>query len=267
MDTTTQMSPGRVCLVGAGPGDPELLTLRAKRRLEQADVVFFDNRANPAILDFCSPQARRVDVGKIPRGKRTSQAVINALLAKEARQGNRVVRLKGGDPFVFGRGGEEAMYLRERGIAVEVVPGISSCIGVPGAAGIPVTHRGVSTHFSVVTGMSAQQDQAALAHTWRQLAEAGGTLVFLMGVSRLADIVEVLDVGGLAPATPAALVEAGTTAHTRVVEATLATIVAKAARTQVRPPATLVVGGVVGLRQFITNATPHADVDVRANEF
>jgi len=249
--TPSTQTPGTVAIVGAGPSDPELLTVKGRRRLEGADVVFYDNRVGEGLLEFCGEQTREIDVGKIPGGERTSQDVINALLAKEARDDRRVVRLKGGDPFVFGRGGEELLYLRRREISVEVVPGVSSCIGAPGAAGIPVTHRGVATNFSVVTGMTATQELDELAETWRQLAEASGTVVFLMGVGRLESIVGALRETGLDDRTPAAMVESGTAVDQRTVAGRLENIVERVRDADIEPPATFVVGEVAAIREEI----------------
>lgn len=255
MSTTTNRQrsneAGKVAIVGAGPGDPELITVKAHRLLRAADVVLYDNLIDDRLLDLCPRDARLIDVGKIPGKKKTSQDVINGLLAKEARQGHLVVRLKGGDPFVFGRGGEEAVYLHERDVDFEVVPGISSCIGAPSAAGVPVTHRGVTTHFSVITGMSGTIDREELAQRWAQLAKAGGTLVFLMGVGRLELIVETLRDAGVEPDTPAAMIRAGTTGDQEVVQADVDTIVERVRGAELRPPATLVVGDVVALRDQI----------------
>ncbi len=237
---------GRVAIVGAGPGDPELMTLRAHRLLARADVVLCDRLVNPEVLEICPERARVLDVGKDPAGKRTSQAVINHLMVKEARGGNFVVRLKGGDPFVFGRGGEEAAYLQEHDVPFEVVPGISSAVGVPARAGIPVTHRGVSTHFTVVTGMGTGGPPI---ETWRALGATGGTIVVLMGVGQLAEIAAALIAGGRAATTPAALVQEGTTDRELTVEATIATIAECAAELGIGSPAVLVVGEVVALRR------------------
>lgn len=247
MQDTTQ-SKETVALVGAGPGDPELLTVKAHRRLQEADVVCHDNRISPEVLEPCPPEARILDVGKIPGEKSTSQRVINRLLVKEARSGRRVVRLKGGDPFVFGRGGEEALYLRERDVPVEIIPGISSCIGVPAAAGVPVTHRGVSTSFSVVTGMTATRELEALADEWRRLAETSGTLVFLMGVNRLDSIAEALLGAGVDAETPTAMIASGTLETQRTVDAPLDSIVDAVREADIAPPATFVVGEVADLR-------------------
>lgn len=236
---------GRVAIIGAGPGDPELMTLRAHRLLARADVVLCDRLVNREILDIVPERARVLDVGKDPNGKKTSQAVINALMVKEARGGNFVVRLKGGDPFVFGRGGEEGVHLSEHNIEFEVVPGISSAVGVPARAGIPVTHRGVSTHFTVVTGMGME---GAPTDTWRKLGATGGTIVVLMGVRNLAEITAELIAGGRDAATPAAMIQQGTTAAELVVEATLGTIVGRTDELGIASPAVLVVGDVVALR-------------------
>ncbi len=241
---------GSVALVGAGPGDPELLTLRAAKLLARADVVFYDHLIDTGILEHCPANTEHVFVGKVPDGPRTPQAEINALLVSHAQAGRFVVRLKGGDPLVFGRGGEEALALVAQDIRFEIVAGISSCIAVPAAAGIPVTHRGVTTNFSVVTGFGAATTQE-LEDTWRALGAAGGTIVFLMGVRRLEQIVSVLLSSGRDPDTPAALVESGTTSAQFTVTATLATIAERARQEGVSSPATFVVGEVVALRDQI----------------
>lgn len=242
-----------VAIVGAGPGDPELLTIKAHRLLKQAHVVLFDHLVSPSILELCPVSARMIDVGKIPGGKATAQNVINALLIKEAGGGGLVVRLKGGDPFLFGRGGEEALALAQAGVAYELVPGVSSCMSAPLSAGIPVTHRKVARHVSIITGMSAAGDQEELIQQWGTLAQAGGTLVFMMGVGRAALIVQTLLAAGLAPSTPAAFIQEGTRPSQRVVEATLETLVHARDTHNVRSPSVLVVGDVVGLRQQIAN--------------
>ncbi len=252
---------GKVAIVGAGPSDPELMTLRAVRLLGRADVVLVDALVDSRVLTFC-PDARVIDVGKRPGGRATGQEVINALLVKEAKSGNFVVRLKGGDPFVFGRGGEEALALAEQGIDFEIVPGISSSVAAPQAAGIPVTHRGVTTHFSVVAGHGAGGVDA-LRPAWRDLAKAGGTLVVLMGVKNLPHIVEAVMEGGRDPLTPCAIVHRGTTEDQYVVEAPLAQLVDVAHAAQVASPATIVIGEVVNLRQFIASSEfDHAHQEV-----
>ena len=250
--------PGHVALIGAGPGDPELLTIKAWRLLTMAEVVLFDHLVSPQILALCPAHARLIDVGKIPGGKATAQEVIHALLIKEARQGARVVRLKGGDPFVFGRGGEEAMALKQAGFGCEIVPGISSCIAAPAAAGIPVTHRHVSTHFTVVTGMSARAGQQELEDSWEKIAAAGGTIIFLMGVRKLERIVARVLAAGRSPQTPAAMVRAGTRADQQVVTSTLEHILRDVRAAGMRSPAVLVVGEVVALREELLLMTQHA---------
>lgn len=261
--TQRYTTEGHVSLVGAGPGDPELLTVRAVRRLESADVVLHDRLVSADILALCG-DARLINVGKKPRGKQTSQQVINHLLLKEYRSGQRVVRLKGGDPFVFGRGSEEAVFLREHGVPhVEVVPGISSSIAAPALAGIPVTHRGVSTHFSVVTGMGATPDGTSLEENWTKLVQAGGTVVFLMSVRRLPRIIEALSSVDVSMTIPCAFVESASTHDQRVVSGTLGTIVDIAEREGVTSPATFVVGEVVRFHEQISSASRPALDQVR----
>lgn len=252
--------PGHVTLVGAGPGDPDLLTIKALRALESADVVLHDHLVSPAILGLVPPHVRLVDVGKIPGGRQTSQDVTNRLLEKEARAGLAVVRLKGGDPFVFGRGGEEALWLRARGVSVTVVPGISSCVAVPAAAGIPVTHRGVSTHVSIVTGRGATADGRPLEQAWRDLARAGGTLVVLMGLGRLPAILEAVRDAGRAGDTPAAVVCSGTTETQRTVVGTVADLAQRVEVAGLRPPGVVVIGDVVRLRDGIADLVDAAQV-------
>ena len=250
---------GSVALIGAGPGDPDLLTLRAWRLLQQAEVILCDHLVSDPIRD-CFPRGVRViDVGKIPGGKATSQEVINALLIKEARSNHFVVRLKGGDPLVFGRGGEEAMALAKHNIRCQVVPGISSALAVPALAGIPVTHRHISTHFTVLTGVSAREEQGELTQAWELAAKQGGTLVFLMGVRALPRIVEALLRGGLDIATPVAIVERGTRATQRTTTGSLQDIVELATRQRVRSPAIIIVGEVVRLREEMNLFLPHLD--------
>jgi uroporphyrin-III C-methyltransferase len=232
---------GKVYLVGGGPGDPGLITVKGLRCLQQAEVVLYDRLIAPELLNEVHPTAELIDVGKEPTLHRRSQAAINALLIEKARAGYTVVRLKGGDPFVFGRGGEEALALAEAGIPFEVIPGISSAIAAPAYAGIPVTHRGVSNSFTVVTGHTADDDLT----DWDALPRRG-TLVFLMGVKHLPQIVEKLIAGGWSAQTPAAIIQQAATNAQVVVSGTLANIVDRA--TGLKPPATLVVGEVVALR-------------------
>ncbi|WP_327298622.1 MULTISPECIES: uroporphyrinogen-III C-methyltransferase [unclassified Streptomyces] len=236
-------APG-VALVGGGPGDPDLITVRGRRLLADADVVIADRLGPRDLLDELPPHVEVIDAAKIPYGRFMAQEAINNALIEHARAGKAVVRLKGGDPFVFGRGMEEAEALAAAGIACTVVPGISSSISVPGAAGIPVTHRGVAHEFTVVSGHVAPDDERSLVD-WAALATLRGTLVVLMGVDKIGAIAEALIAHGKSPDTPVALVQEGTTAAQRRVDATLATVGEKARSEGVRPPAVIVIGPVV----------------------
>ncbi|MFD5079076.1 uroporphyrinogen-III C-methyltransferase [Streptomyces sp. NPDC058371] len=238
-------TPG-VSLVGGGPGDPDLITVRGRRLLAEADVVIADRLGPRDLLAELPAHVEVIDAAKIPYGRFMAQEAINNALIEHARQGKSVVRLKGGDPFVFGRGMEEAQALAEVGIACTVVPGISSSISVPGAAGIPVTHRGVAHEFTVVSGHVAPDDERSLVD-WQSLAKLTGTLVILMGVDKIGAIARTLMDHGKSPGTPVALVQEGTTAAQRRVDATLETV-ADTVRTQdVKPPAVIVVGEVVNV--------------------
>ncbi len=240
------ITTGKVFLVGAGPGDPELITLKGVNALRQADVVMYDRLAHPDLLNHAPAQAARVYVGKLPgKGGTPKQDLINKMLIEFAQQGKTVVRLKGGDPFVFGRGGEEAIVLNEAGIPFEVIPGISSAIAVAAAALIPVTHRHVATAFAVFAGHEAS-DANASGTDW-QLAARIPTAVFLMGVERLPIIVRELIAHGRKTDTPVAVIEQGSLPEQRVIVGTLGDIVTKAVGVQ--PPATVVVGEVVRLRE------------------
>ena len=225
-----------VALVGAGPGDPDLLTLKAARLLAEAEVVVHDALVGDGILALIPARAERIDVGKRP-GRPTPQELISALLVELGRQGKRVVRLKGGDPFVFGRGGEEAAALAEAGVRFEVVPGITSSVAAPEVAGIPVTHRGVSAAFTVVTGHRRAGEPDV---DWRSLARVGGTVVVLMGVSQRATIASELIAGGLDPSTPVAAIESATTDAQVVGRWTLSDL----PTADVRSPAVIVIGAV-----------------------
>ncbi|MDT0320726.1 uroporphyrinogen-III C-methyltransferase [Streptomyces millisiae] len=235
--------PG-VALVGGGPGDPDLITVRGRRLLAQADVVIADRLGPRELLDELPPHVEVVDAAKIPYGRAMAQEAINAALVEHARAGRFVVRLKGGDPYVFGRGGEEAAELAAAGVPVTVVPGVTSAISVPGAAGIPVTHRGVAHEFTVVSGHVAPDDPRSLVD-WPALAALRGTLVLLMAVERIGAIADTLVRHGRPPTTPVAVVQEGTMAGQRRVDATLATVAARVAEEGVRPPAVIVVGDVV----------------------
>ena len=247
-DRCTSPAPrdGFVALVGAGPGDPELLTLKAARHLARADVVLVDALVNPAVLSHCRPGVRVVPVGKLGGGPQTPQALIHAHIEREARAGHYVVRLKGGDPFLFGRGGEEALFCEARGIGWEVVPGVSSALAVPAAAGIPVTHRGVATHVTVISG-TVLADAEAHEARWTCLARAGGTLVFLMALGRLDAVRARLLAAGLAPDTPAAALQDGTLPTARAVYAPLSELPEAVAAAALGSPALVVVGDVVGV--------------------
>ncbi|MFF7332255.1 uroporphyrinogen-III C-methyltransferase [Streptomyces sp. NPDC090306] len=238
-------TPG-VALVGGGPGDPDLITVRGRRLLAEADVVIADRLGPRDLLAELPPHVEVIDAAKIPYGRFMAQEAINNALIDHAKQGKSVVRLKGGDPFVFGRGMEEAQALAEAGIPCTVVPGISSSISVPGAAGIPVTHRGVAHEFTVVSGHVAPDDERSLVD-WPALARLTGTLVILMGVDKIGRIAETLVAHGKSPDTPVALVQEGTTAAQRRVDATLATVADTVRTEQVRAPAVIVVGEVVGV--------------------
>ncbi|WP_405782333.1 uroporphyrinogen-III C-methyltransferase [Streptomyces sp. NBC_00859] len=233
-----------VALVGGGPGDPDLITVRGRRLLAEADVVIADRLGPRDLLDELPPHVEVIDAAKIPYGRFMAQEAINNALIEHARAGKTVVRLKGGDPFVFGRGMEEAEALAAAGIACTVVPGISSSISVPGAAGIPVTHRGVAHEFTVVSGHVAPDDERSLVD-WAALAALRGTLVVLMGVDKIGAIAAALIAHGKSQETPVALVQEGTTAAQRRVDATLATVGEKARSEGVRPPAVIVIGPVV----------------------
>ena len=233
----------KVVLVGAGPGDPELLTLKAVRALGAADVVLVDELVSRDCLAHVRPGAKIIEVGKRAGCRSTPQAFIEKLLARYARQGKNVVRLKGGDPFVFGRGGEEAETLRGQGIHVEIVPGMTSGIAVPAALGIPVTHRGVARGVTFLTGHEGAE------HDWNALVRSGTTLVIYMGLRNLETIVASLLAAGMAPATLACVIENGTLPSQRQKLGTLGTLSSDA----FRGPALIVIGDVVRFAQQATD--------------
>ena len=241
--------PGTVYLVGSGPGDPELLTVKAKRLIEEADVVLHDKLPGPEILGAI-PEVKREDVGKRAGGEWTPQEYTNRRLVELAKEGKTVVRLKGGDPFVFGRGGEEAEHLAEHEIPFEYVPGVTSAIAGPGVAGIPVTHREHASSVSFVTG---HEDPTKPESTidWGALAETGGTIVVLMGVGKLPMYTDELLAAGMDPETPVALVERATRPEQRVAVGTLGTIVDVRDKRGIEPPAITVIGGVAGSRERV----------------
>lgn len=243
-------NPGRVILVGAGPGDPGLLTLRGQEALSQADVLVYDHLVTDQTLAHTSPHARRIYVGKVAGKHTMPQEAINELLVNEAQQGNRVVRLKGGDPFIFGRGGEECLALHEAGVPFEVVPGISAMAAVPAYAGIPLTSRDHATAFHVITG----HEHAFKPNDhvdWKQAAQLKGTLVIFMGLYRLRSITDALMREGRSPDTPAAVVHWGTLPRQQTVSGTLATLADQVEHIQLRPPALLIIGEVVQLREAL----------------
>jgi uroporphyrin-III C-methyltransferase len=239
-----------VFLVGAGPGDPELITVKAARLIAQADVIVHDRLADDSIIQLAAPGVDLIDVGKKP-GNPTPQETINALLVHLGAQGLNVVRLKGGDPFVFGRGGEEAEALIAAGIAFEVVPGITSAVGVPAYAGIPVTHRGLSASFTVVTGHREKGGSTGV--NWEALAAVGGTIVVLMGVAERGVIAERLIAGGLSYNTPVAATRWGT----RTAQETVRTTLGELGSTPLEAPCTIVIGAVAALN-FSWRTETHA---------
>jgi uroporphyrin-III C-methyltransferase len=251
MSVTTQSSlvqGGFVHLVGAGPGDPELLTVKAARVIAHAQVVVYDQLVGAGVLELLPRHAHRIYAGKQQGCHALPQSEINRLLVALARRGRRVVRLKGGDPYVFGRGGEEAEHLARHGIPFEVVPGVTSASGAAASIGVPLTHRGLARAVVFATG---HLQDGSLDLDWTALARPGQTVVIYMGITRVADICEQLVAHGLPPRTPAATVERATTAAERVVTATVGTLAAEAAAAGVRPPALIVVGEVVALRAVL----------------
>lgn len=238
--------PGEVVLVGGGPGDPDLLTVGGLRALRAADVVLYDHLAPQECLAEAKPGAELIDVGKLPRGAHTPQDEINRLLVAHARAGSAVVRFKGGDPFVFGRGAEEAQACAEAGIVCRIIPGVSSAIAGAALAGIPVTHRGLSQSFTVVAG-HVPPGHPASTTDWAQVARVGGTIVVLMGVANLAAICAALVENGLVPDTPAAVVMNAGLPSQLVVRDPVDDLAARAEAAGVRPPALIVIGAVAAL--------------------
>ena len=263
------LTPGLVSLVGAGPGDPGLITVAGLERLKEADVIVYDRLAAPALLTHAKPAAELIYVGKTPgepdsahdsnpantyhlTPNTSSQQAINNLLIAKARDGKRVVRLKGGDPFVFGRGGEEAEALHDAGVPFEIVPGVTSAVAVPAYAGIPVTHRGLASSFTVITGHEADGLDPANTYRPNTYHLPLDTLVFLMGVKSLPDIVASLIASGRSPDTPAAVIRWGTTPEQQTVTGTLADIVQRVEDAGITAPAITVVGEVVRLREKLS---------------
>jgi uroporphyrinogen III methyltransferase/synthase len=245
-----KLRKGKVYLVGAGPGDPGLMTVKGLDCLRRADVVIYDRLVDESILHEAHSEAEKIYVGKAASHHTLGQEMINDLLIQKAREGRMVVRLKGGDPFVLGRGGEEAGVLAANQIPFEVVPGVSSAVAVPAYAGIPVTHRGVASSFTVVTGHKAS-DRGEPSIAWDKLATGTDTLVILMGIGNLAHVVDQLIKNNKPPSTPVAVITHGTTGRQRCVAGTLQDIVAKVNSEDLKPPSVVVVGNVVQLRKSL----------------
>ncbi|QSF47341.1 uroporphyrinogen-III C-methyltransferase [Paenibacillus tianjinensis] len=241
------MKQGSISIVGAGPGDPELITVKAMRRIQAADVILYDRLVNEELLDYASVDSIRIYCGKAPGQHSMSQESIERVMINHAAAGSHVVRLKGGDPFVFGRGGEEALAAAAAGIPYEIIPGITSAIGSAASAGIPLTHRGLAASFAIVTGSRCQD--AAAPVRWDTLAHSVDTLAIYMGVSRLSEICGQLMKHGKDPQTPVALIENGTTSGERTVTGTLANIGKLAAMMKIHNPAMIIVGEVVNVRE------------------
>lgn len=238
---------GRVYICGAGPGDPKLMTVRAMELLESCDVVLYDRLVAQEIIDLLPAGTEKVYVGRAVGYPATNQKRTNELMAKYAKEGKSVLRLKGGDPFIFGRGGEEAEFLVARGVGFEIVPGITSAIASPAYAGIPLTHRRHSSSVAIVTGHEGEEDKGGTSVRWKKLPGAADTIVVLMGIGQLEQIARDLKKGGLKSSTRVAVIENGTTEGQRVVTGTLASIARAAARRKVRPPAVIVIGRVASL--------------------
>ncbi|OGO16752.1 MAG: uroporphyrinogen-III C-methyltransferase [Chloroflexi bacterium RBG_16_50_11] len=244
------MKSGKVYLVGAGPGDPGLITLKGVQCLEKADVIVYDRLLDDSLLERARPDAEKIFVGKASSDHTISQSQINRLLVEKAREGKHVIRLKGGDPFVFGRGGEEAAELGKNGITFEVIPGVTSAIAVPAYSGIPVTHRGLASSFTVITGHEdpAKGDSSI---NWDKLSTGADTLVFLMGMQNLNEIVKKLVEHGRSASTPAAVIKDGTRPSQRTVAGTLLDIVSRVKESGLTPPSIFIVREVVKLRETV----------------
>ncbi|PCL91627.1 uroporphyrinogen-III C-methyltransferase [Paenibacillus lautus] len=250
------MRPGMVYIVGAGPGDPELITLKALRRIQEADVIMYDRLVNDELLSYAKKDALLVYCGKAPGRHSLPQEKINENMVAFALDGHHVVRLKGGDPLIFGRGGEEACDLAARGIPFEFVPGVTSAVGASSSAGIPLTHRGASTSVAFVSGTSCHGNEQSVR--WDLLAHSVDTLVVYMGVSRMDGICKEMIAHGKQPWTPAAIVEQGTWAEERIFTGTLGTIYRISHRMNVKNPALLIIGEVVRVREQLLKLAAEA---------
>ncbi len=240
------MAYGKVYLVGAGPGDPKLLTVKAVDVIKQADVLIYDRLGvNEEVLNMAPAKAERIFVGKRTGLHEVPQDKITELIIEKAKQGGNIVRLKGGDPFIFGRGGEEAEALLAEGIAFEIVPGVSSSVAAPMYAGIPLTHRDYAASVAIITGHRAGDAEKPV--DWVKIANAVDTMVILMGVESLEGIVAKLLAGGINPQKPVAMVESGTLPQQRTLIATLGTVIKEAAEKQIKPPSVIVIGEVATL--------------------
>ena len=245
---------GKVYLVGAGPGDPELLTVKAARLLEQADVIVYDRLVSPQVLQLVPAGVSKIFAGKAPGNHHASQDSINEMLVRLARAGHRVVRLKGGDPFVFGRGGEEALHLVRNAVDFEVIPGITAALACGAYAGIPLTHRGLARHLHFVAGHC--RGDVPLDLNWQALADPDATLVFYMALANLDEVRKQLLDANLPGDTPAALVESGTTDHQRCVNTSLDGIVRAAREHRIGTPAVVIIGRVAALALELAWFTP-----------
>lgn len=256
----TTSVPGKVYLIGAGPGDPGLMTLRGRELLERCDAVVYDALVSREIVDWAPRVAERHYVGKQPGKVCVRQESIEALLVGLAREGKQVVRLKGGDPLVFGRGGEEALALVAAGVAFEIVPAVTAALGCAAYAGIPLTHRGIAASVTFVSGHDDPQKPRGKRVDWRSLARVGGTLCLYMAMGRLEAIVGELLAGGMDRETPAAAIQWGTTGQHRQVLATLATLSAGVSRSGMSSPAVVVIGEVARLAETLRWFVPEAKV-------
>jgi uroporphyrin-III C-methyltransferase len=239
------MVPGKVYLVGAGPGDPDLLTVKAAKLIQEADVIIYDRLVGESILNLAAEKAEKIYVGKRTGKHEVPQDKITEIIIEKAQSGGKIVRLKGGDPFIFGRGGEEAEALVEKGIAFEVVPGISSSVAAPMYAGIPLTHRDYAASVAIITGHRAGDAEKPI--DWAKIAGAVDTMVILMGVESLDGIVSKLLQGGVSASKPVAIVESGTYPNQRTIIGTLGSIVKDAEQKQIKPPSVIVIGKVATL--------------------